>query len=54
MYFVRSLVEDIKTKKGNRKQELELGFRLTGCFKEAESSYENSDINYPNVLVEFI
>jgi hypothetical protein len=36
-FLLNALVEDIQTKKGNRKAELELAFKIKGMFKEVQN-----------------
>ena len=46
--LVDSLVEDIKTKVGNRRAELELGFKVKGRTKEADPSVGDITVNVLN------
>ena len=46
--LVTSLVEDIKEKKGNRRAELELGFKIKGKLTPEEKGDSNVTINVLN------
>lgn len=55
--LINALVEDIREKKGNRKAEIELGFKIKGRFNQ-KSEVLNNDfpspiiIHVPNEIVE--
>lgn len=46
--LTKALVEDIKKKKGNRKAELELGFKVRGRLSDKQEFNQNLIINIPN------
>ncbi len=50
--LINALIEDIKEKKGNRKAELELGFKIKGRFIK-KVDVLNNELPVP-ILVEFI
>ncbi len=43
--LIRSLVEDILNKKGNRKSELELGFKIKGRFLQKQGIVSNAQVS---------
>lgn len=43
--LLRSLVEDITSKKGNRKAELELGFKIKGRFLQKQGAVSNMQVS---------
>ena len=50
-FLIDALVEDIKTKKGNRKQELELGFKIKGKLTQRTDITSNGlEISSGNVI----
>jgi hypothetical protein len=48
--LIGALIEDIKTKKGNRRAELELGFKLKGALNQKNISEENSKFAKVNII----
>ena len=44
-FLTKALVDDIKTKKGNRKAELELGFKVLGIGNEKSGNTFNTQLN---------
>lgn len=50
-FLTTALVEDIKEKKGNRKPELELGFKVRGRLKEKEEDKASTITNFTQIII---